>query len=82
MKEESRSDVKKEAGDTINVMMRLQSRDAYSFGLQLMDLLFTKEELSSSLLFISKKSEKPGLNPERVNKLLYFYMLAMGPTGT
>ena len=44
MKEESRSDVKKEAGETINGInvMRLQSRDAYSFGLQLMDLLFTK----------------------------------------
>ena len=66
-------DVNKEASETtingINVMS-LQSRNVYSFGLQLMDLLFTKDELSSSLLFISKKSEKPGLDPQRVNQLL------------
>ena len=53
----------------INVM-RIPSRDAYSFGLQLMDVLFTKEELASSLLFKSKKSEKPGLDGERVQRLL------------
>ena len=45
----------------VNVM-RIPARDAYSYGLQLMDILFTKEELSSSLLFKSKKSEKPGLD--------------------
>ena len=50
--------------------MRIHARDAYSFGLQLMDILFTKEELASSLLFKSKKSEKSGLNQERVSKLL------------
>ena len=38
----------------INVMM-LPTRDAYSFGLQLMDLMFTKEEQSTSLLFKSKE---------------------------
>lgn len=47
----------------VNVM-RLPSRDAYSLALQLLDILFTKEELGSSLLFKSKKSNKPGLDRE------------------
>ena len=54
------------------ILMRIPSRDAYAFGLQLMDILFTKEELAGSLLFQSKKSEKPGLNRESVEKLLGF----------
>ena len=51
---------------------RIPSRDAYSYGLQLMDIPFSKEELSISLLFKSKESEKPGLDQERVAKLLSF----------
>ena len=35
-------------------LLRILTRDAYSDGLQLMDVLFTKEELSGSLLFKSK----------------------------
>jgi len=65
--------VKTETGEQILNgvnLLRLPSRDAYSYGLQLMDILFTKEELSKSLLFKSKKSEKPGLDQERVAKLL------------
>ncbi len=50
--------------------MRLSARDAYGFGLQLLDILFTKEELAGSLLFSSKKSTKPGLPKDRVEKLL------------
>lgn len=50
--------------------MRIPSRDAYSFSLQLLTILFTKEELSASLLFKSKKSEKPGLDQGRVEKML------------
>ena len=38
----------------VNVM-RIPSRDAYSFGLQLLNILFTKEELAVSLLCKSKK---------------------------
>ena len=53
----------------VNVM-RIPSRDAYSFGLQLLNILFTKEELAVSLLFKSKKSEKPGLEQGRVEKML------------
>ncbi len=53
----------------INVM-RIPSRDAYAFALQLVDVLFPKEELGSSLLFKSKKSSKQGLDSARVQQLL------------
>ena len=48
----------------------IPARDAYAFGLLLMDSLFTKEELSGSLLFKSKKSEKPGLDEEKVQRMI------------
>ena len=57
-------------------LMRLPAATPYAFGLAVMDVLFTKEELSSSLLFSSKKSNKPALDPKRVEKLLgafYYY---------
>ena len=41
--------------------MRVNARDAYAFALQILDMFFTKQELAVSLLFKSKKSEKPGL---------------------
>ena len=50
--------------------MRVNARDAYAFALQILDMLFTKDELAVSLLFKSKKSEKPGLDKDRVEKLL------------
>lgn len=50
--------------------MRIPSRDAYSFGLQLLDILFTREEAAVALLFKSKKSEKPGLDRGRVDQML------------
>lgn len=53
----------------INIL-RLSARDVYAFGLQLLDIFFTKEEQSRSLLFSSKKSSKPGLDRERVDRLL------------
>ena len=37
----------------------------YAFALAAISILFTNEELGSSLLFKSKKSEKPGLDPKR-----------------
>ena len=49
---------------------RLPTRDAYSHGLRLLDILFTKEELAGSLLFSSKKSNKPGLDSQKVEQLL------------
>ena len=53
----------------VNVM-RIPARDEYSFALNLMDMMFTKAELASSLLFKSKKSEKPELDPIRVQRML------------
>jgi hypothetical protein len=51
-------------------LLRIPARDAYAYGLNLLDSLFSKEELFTSLLFKSKKSEKPGLDSVRVEKLL------------
>ena len=51
-------------------LLRMHSRDAYAYCLPLMDSLFTKEELAQSLLFKSKKSDKPGLDSARVEKML------------
>ena len=36
----------------------------------MLDALFTKDELKGSLLFKSKKSDKPALDQQRVEKLL------------
>lgn len=49
--------IKEEKEDMINGVnvMRIPSRDAYSYALRLMEMLFTKEEMSSSLIFKSKK---------------------------
>ena len=62
--------------DGVN-LLRIPARDAYAYGLALMDKLFTREEMATSLLFKSKKSKKPGLESERVEKLLgkYYSML-------
>ena len=48
----------------------LPAKDAYSYALILLSTLFTKDELGSSLMYQSSKSNKPGLNPTRVKKLL------------
>ena len=69
------TDVKPEstATDTcingINVM-RIPLRDAYSFALQLLDFVFSKEEQAGSLLFKSKKTTKPALDSKRVQNIL------------
>ena len=62
-------DVAEEKIDGINVMTT-PSRDAYSFALQLMDMLFTKDELAGSLLFQSSKSGKAALDAKRVQYLI------------
>ena len=40
------------------------------FGLQLLDMLFTRAELSSSLLFKSTKSERGVLDPTKVSRII------------
>ncbi len=69
------SGVKVELGEnTVNGVNALciPARDAYAYRLQLLDVFFKKEELSKSLLFKSKKSEKLGLDTEHVAKLMAF----------
>ena len=54
----------------VNVQ-RMRSEDGYAYGLQLMDVFFSKEEQHASLLVSSSgnKSEKPPLNKEKVEKI-------------
>ena len=42
----------------------------YSAALSLMDVFFTKEELSKSLVVQSKKSSRPALPEDRMRKLI------------
>ena len=65
IKEEANVGVK----DALTVA-RISARDPYAYALQAMDILFTKEELASSLLFSSKKSTKPELDKKRVETML------------
>lgn len=48
---------------------RMHAANPYAYGLQLMDVLFTKEELAGSLMFESGKSNRSPLDKERVNRL-------------
>ena len=48
---------------------RIPSSNPYSYGLQLLDALFDKDELANSLMFESTKSDKAPLNKDRVTKL-------------
>ena len=52
-------------------VMKIRVARPYYFGFYLLDMLFTKEELAKSLLYESKKSDKPALDPVRVNKVLW-----------
>ena len=62
--------MKAESGTTIKGIniTRLPARDAYGIALQLLELMFSKEELAGSLLFKSKKSAKPGLYLHYIDK--------------
>ena len=48
----------------------LLTHNPYAFALSAISVLFTNEELGGSLLFKSKKSEKPGLEQKRVETFL------------
>ena len=50
-------------------MLHLPALNPYAFALFALDVLFTKEELSSSLLFKSNKSKKPPLDHRKVQTL-------------
>ena len=46
-------------------LRRVYGSNPYTYGLNLMDALFDKDKLSKSLLFGSKKSDKPGLDKDK-----------------
>ena len=62
-------------------LLRLYANNPTAYGRQLLDTLFTREELKVSLLFTSSKSDKPGLDRDRVDLLFgkwnVLYMLAV-----
>ncbi len=68
----STSTIKSEESENEKKLQRLAARDPYQFTLQGMDILFTKQEMATSLLFKSKspKSTKPALDHKRVEELL------------
>ena len=49
-------------------LLKVHAADEFAYGHMLLDTLFTRAELKDSLVFKSKKSEKPGLNAKRVAK--------------
>ena len=53
----------------IDVML-LPAKSPYIFGLMLLDLFFTKEELARSLLFSTNKSERLALDQTKVAKVI------------
>ena len=56
----------------------IPSRNPYSYALRLMDVFFTKQEMAVSLLFKSRKSDKPALAEDRVKKLLSYVEMRFG----
>ena len=47
-------------------VMPLPAKSPYIFGLMLLDVFFTKEELARSLLFSTNKSEKIGIGSNQI----------------
>jgi len=45
--------------------MVIPTRDEYTFGLDLLGMLFTKEEMENCLIYKSPKSTKQALDKER-----------------
>ena len=58
---------------------RLPVKDAYAYGLALLDVFFTKEELRTSLMYQSSRSPKPALDDKRVTKLLHIVQKKFSP---
>ena len=47
-------------------VLRIPTKDEYAYGLRLMEVLFSKKEMAGSLLFESKKSDRKGLDQDKV----------------
>jgi hypothetical protein len=54
-------------------LLKIPAKDVYSYARSILDLLFTKEEQKASVVFKTKKSEKPPLSPRRVEKMFGKY---------
>ena len=52
----------------VNELLAVRARDVYAYGLAMMDVLFSKEEMADSLIEESKKSKKV-LVSERMDKV-------------
>jgi len=52
-------------------VMKLPASGACSFAFQLLDMLFSKEELGKSLVYQARKSDKPALDETRIEKLMF-----------
>jgi len=70
----SKSAVKEElveshSGKKINVN-RIPAKDEYQYGLRLLDVLFSKEEMVDHLMLKSKRSDKPALDKTKVDIML------------
>ncbi len=50
-------------------LKQIPARDPYAYGRNMLEVLFSKEELAKSVVVKSKKSEKPPLSPKRVQVL-------------
>ena len=48
-------------------VINMPTRDVYSFALELLDMFFTPEELARSLVYKSKRSDKDGLDKDKVS---------------
>ena len=51
-------------------VIHMPCRDAYQFGLDLLDMFFTPEELARSLVYKSKRSPKDGLDKDKVSYII------------
>lgn len=51
-------------------LLNLHATNELAYGKMLLDTLFTRTKLKESLLFASKKSEKPGLDRRKMELLL------------
>ncbi len=50
-------------------LLNIPFKDANAYGRNLLDILFTKEEQKHSVVLATKKSPKPPLDRERVERL-------------
>ena len=50
-------------------VLSIPARDVFSYGQLLLDVFFTREVLSNSLVYKSSKSDKPGMDTDRVKTI-------------